>query len=236
VSSAKQRRGAFSVAWKDVERWDTFFYRYDFFALEKQFLRIKHIPLGAVVRFISRNWKRSDFPDEFFEYIEISSVTKNDGIVGSKRVDISNAPSRATTLLKAGDIILSTTRPYLGAFAVVPEQYGGYVCSSGFALADGITHDELDKDFLMYFLKTAAGLRQMERRMTGGLYPAITQDELGRIKIPLPPKSLQKKIMERVAEGRAEIAREQEAAERLSKEISAEVEALIIGSKSLREQ
>jgi len=110
------------------------------------------------------------------------------------------------------------------------------VCSSGFALADGITHDELDKDFLMYFLKTAAGLRQMERRMTGGLYPAITQDELGRIKIPLPPKSLQKKIMERVAEGRAEIAREQEAAERLSKEISAEVEALIIGSKSLREQ
>lgn len=40
--------------------------------------------------------------------------------------------------------------------------------------------------------------------------------------------------MERVASGRTKIAREREAAENLSKTINAEVEALILGTKSLK--
>lgn len=236
VHAAKPRRGAFAIEWKNVERWDTFFYRNDFIDLEKMFLRIKHIPLGTAVRFISRNWKPSDFPNGFFEYIEISAVTKNEGIIGSRRVDIENAPSRATTLLKEGDIIISTTRPYLGAFAVVPAQYDGCVCSSGFALADSVAHNDLDKDFLLFFLKTSAGLRQMERRMTGGLYPAIVQPELEKVKIPIPSLKMQKEIMKRMAAGRIEIIRKREAVDRKTNEINAEIEALILGSKALREK
>jgi hypothetical protein len=41
--------------------------------------------------------------------------------------------------------------------------------------------------------------------------------------------------MGRVAEGRAEIAREREAADQLSKEINAEIKALILGTKKLNE-
>ena len=64
----------------------------------------------------------------------------------------------------------------------------------------------------------------------------VNSVELRGLQIPLPPLAVQEKIMERVAQGRAEIACEQESAERLSKEISAEVEALILGSKTLTEQ
>jgi restriction endonuclease S subunit len=74
----------------------------------------------------------------------------------------------------------------------------------------------------------------MEQRMTGGLYPAITQDELEKIEIPIPPLAVQKQIMERVAAGRKEIAREREAADRLAREINAQVEALILGTKTLK--
>jgi len=42
---------------------------------------------------------------------------------------------------------------------------------------------------------------------------------------------IQKQIMERVATGREEIAREKANAERLSREINAEIEALILGAK-----
>lgn len=41
--------------------------------------------------------------------------------------------------------------------------------------------------------------------------------------------------MGRVAAGRAEIAREREAADRLSKAINAEIEALILGTRKLNE-
>ena len=71
--------------------------------------------------------------------------------------------------------------------------------------------------------------------MTGGLYPAITQDELEQIEIPLPSLSVQKQMMKRVAAGREEIAREREAADRLARDINAEVEALILGTKKVSE-
>ena len=45
---------------------------------------------------------------------------------------------------------------------------------------------------------------------------------------------MQKQIMERVAAGREEIAREREAADRLAREINAQVEAMILGTKTLR--
>ena len=96
-------------------------------------------------------------------------------------------------------LILSTTRPYLGAFARVPKKYDHCVCSSAFALADGLKTDRVIPDYLLLFLKGPAGLRQMERRMTGGLYPAIIQRELEQIIIPIPSKSNQRKIIKAVS-------------------------------------
>jgi type I restriction enzyme S subunit len=64
----------------------------------------------------------------------------------------------------------------------------------------------------------------------------INSEELRSLQIPLPPFAAQNQIMERVAAGRREIARERKAAEMLAKEISADVEALILGTKTLNEQ
>lgn len=227
------RKGAFALEWKEFERWDTFFYREDFVNLEKQLKSMRHAPLGEILNFTSRTWKTSDFPEGTFQYIEISNVTKDEGIIGSKSIDVNKAPSRATTLLKEGDIILATTRPYLGAFTVVSEKYANCVCSSGFALADKIKIPDIKKDFLLFYLKSPAGLRQMERRMTGGLYPAIVQEELEKILIPLPPLNVQQEIIQQVDEGRVKIAHEGEYSDRKSREIEVEMEALILGTKTI---
>jgi restriction endonuclease S subunit len=229
------QRGAFALFWSDLERWDTFFYRKDFVALKHSLARINRKKLGDLASFISRPWKHESFPDGFFKYVEISSVSKEDGIFSSKVVGLKEAPSRATTLICKGDLIISTTRPYLGAIAIVPEAYDNHVCSSGFALVDPVDDTHILKEYLLFFLKSQGGLKQMEQRMTVGLYPAITQDELEKIEIPLPPLSVQKQIMERVAAGREEIAREREAADRIAREINAEIETLILGTKKVSE-
>ena len=39
---------------------------------------------------------------------------------------------------------------------------------------------------------------QMEQRSSGGNYPAITQEELGNLKIPIPPKAIQNQIVEKM--------------------------------------
>lgn len=229
------QRGAFVLFWGDLERWDTFFYRKDFVALKHSLARINRKKLGALARFISRPWNQKSFPDGFFQYVEISNVSKENDIFSSRVVGLKEAPSRATTLICKGDLIISTTRPYLGAIAIVPEAYDNHVCSSGFALVDSVDDTHILKEYLLFFLKSQGGLKQMEQRMTGGLYPAITQDELEKIEIPLPPLSVQRQIMERVAACREQITRERVAADRLAREINAEVEALILGTKMVSE-
>jgi len=62
---------------------------------------------------------------------------------------------------------------------------------------------------------------------------SINKEELDRLPIPLPPIDVQKQIVSNVEKGRAEIARERESADRLSNEINAEIEALILGVKNL---
>lgn len=231
VKESSPIQGAFVIPWSEFERWDLFYYRSDFLALEKCLDSVVTATLGAALRFVSRSWRRSDFPDGTFRYVEISNVTKSEGIVGARSVSVDNAPSRATTLIRAGDLIISTTRPYLGAFAIVPDEYDGCVCSSGFALCVGTRRDNLLPDFVLEFLKSPAGLKQMERRMTGGLYPAITQDELERVRIPVPPLSAQRQIAERVAKRRAGIATLKADAKARADAAKADVEAMILGTK-----
>lgn len=70
---------------------------------------------------------------------------------------------------------------------------------------------------------------------TAANQPNLNADMIANLRIPVPPLAMQQQIMKRVASGRAEIAREREAAENLSKSINAEVEALILGTKSLKD-
>ncbi len=226
-------QGAFVISWSNIERWDLFYYRADFLALERCFESIATTTLGAALHFVSRSWCRSDFPDGTFRYVEISNVNKSEGIVGTRSVSVDNAPSRATTLIRSGDLIISTTRPYLGAFAVVPDEYDSCVCSSGFALCTGTKRDDLLLDYALEFLKSPAGLKQMERRMTGGLYPAITQDELEQVRIPVPPLPVQNRIMERIAKRRKEITKLKTEAKTRADAAKMDVEAMILGTKKV---
>ncbi|MBI5805597.1 restriction endonuclease subunit S [candidate division TA06 bacterium] len=231
VGLASPARGALVIPWSKLERWDLFYYRSDFITLEQCLNSIATAALGSVLRFESRGWQRSDFPQGIFRYVEISNVNKADGIVNSRLVSVEEVPSRATTLLHTGDLIISTTRPYLGAIAIVPGEYDHCVCSSGFALCTGSKGDKLLLQFVLEFLKSPAGLKQMERRMTGGLYPAITQDELEQIRIPVPPLSTQRQILERIGKRREKINTLKAEAKRRSEAAKEDVEAMILGVK-----
>ena len=229
------RKGAFAIDWANVYRLDTFFYRKDFCELEKQLNNTQFEELGNILNFLSRPWSKKDFTEGTFEYIEISSVDKEYGITSTKTVNIKNAPSRATTLVKKGDIILSTTRPYLGAFAIVSDSYDNCVCSSGFALADSLKSKQVDKEYLIYFLKSDAGLRQMERYMTGGLYPAIVQGELENIKVPVPDLKKQKNFVRKLKEEETRQNLKYKQACINFVKVKRNIESIILGQKKIGE-
>ena len=117
---------------------------------------------------------------------------------------------------------------YLAAFAKVGTNYDNCVASSGFSVIDKVS-SKLDKDFLLLFLKSFCGLKQFEQRMTGGSYPAITQEEMEKILIPLPPLAKQKEIVIKIGRMRAQAAVMRHEAEKIRIDAKAGIEKLLIG-------
>lgn len=178
--------------YETLERWD-FFSTDTRIAIELRKSKFDLLSIGRSFHFAKRSFNKSQYPKDTFRYIEIGSIDPTKGILEAKEVALNKAPSRATQIVKDGDLIIGTTRPYLKKFAIVSNEYNDNVCSSGFCVID--KSEEYHLPYLLQFLKCTYGIEQLKNKMTGGLYPAITEPELKEIKIPFPKVDTQKKIM-----------------------------------------
>lgn len=126
-----------------------------------------------------------EFPDEEFHYIEISSIENGTGSI--KEVKIlkgRDAPSRARRKIQENDILMSTVRPYLKAFSIVPSKYAGQICSTGFAVLT--PREILYPKFLFYVLFSDAIINQCKKIMFGAHYPALSMAQVAKLLIPIP--------------------------------------------------
>jgi type I restriction enzyme S subunit len=136
-----------------------------------------------------------EFPNKRFLYIDIDSVENETGfITKAKEILGKDAPSRARRVIHNNDILMSTVRPYLKAFAIVPKRFHGQICSTGFAVLT--CSEKIYSPFLFYTLFKGSVIDQCNRMMVGGQYPALNSSQVERIKIPIPPVAEQKKIAE----------------------------------------
>ncbi len=125
-------------------------------------------------------------------YIDIESVVDNK-IQVIKSLKIEDAPSRAQRRVKCNDIIVSTVRPNLKAFAFISPKYDNYVCSTGFAVLR--TKKDTHPLFLFYLvLYDMIFLKQVLPLIVGSNYPAINCSVLLNLHIPLPPLPEQHRI------------------------------------------
>ena len=143
---------------------------------------------------------QNDFKTGSFIYIDISSVENGTGIVSFNNViPVENAPDRAKRLVKNGDVLLSTVRPNLKAFAYLEKLPERTVASTGFAVLRPKDNRLLSK-FLFYMLFNETVMTQMINNMGKGSYPSINQNDVSNLKIGLPPTEIQQKIVNQLEE------------------------------------
>lgn len=179
--------------------------------------------LGEICEIINRNWHKY-YKNETFPYIQISNVTQK-GIDGYSLIHYDNAPSRAKTLVKTGELLISLTRPNLGAFAVVEQEYNNFVVSSGFAVVD--SKNIVTNHYIKHILQSQIGIDIFNQIMSGALYPAISQGDLQNLKIPLPPLKVQEKIVAHIHKIESSIATTQEKAKALELELPHYIESTL---------
>lgn len=135
-------------------------------------------------------------------YIAISDVdARTMQVVSQQTLQAHEAPSRATYRLRQGDIITATSGASTGtprqATALITEDEEGAICSNGFAVLRNI--HGVEPMYLLAYMRTEFFLRQVRRLMTGHAIPAISNDDLAKIIVPMPSQSEQKKIAESIS-------------------------------------
>ncbi|MFS0726351.1 restriction endonuclease subunit S [Paenibacillus sp. 1P07SE] len=133
--------------------------------------------------------------DDFdIEYVDISSVDNQlKCIISYKTINIKEAPSRAKQILQKNDILVSTVRPNLNAVAINQIASENVVVgSTGYSVLR--CNDKVDVNYLFNYCKSNSFISGLVKVAKGASYPAVSNTDVKKSKIPLPPLDIQKKI------------------------------------------
>lgn len=221
----------FQIWSNEIEgRIDPFFYKPYFKTLQSTIESKDFAALGELVEFAIETWDQESVFNDQFPYIEISNIDTSSGkIVKTDLISVAEAPSRAKMIAREGDVIVSTTRPGRGAIAQIAKEQDGFIASTGFAILRNMKNAKILKDYLFVALRTSLSLRQMEQRATGGNYPAITTEDLRKIKIVVPEIKTQEKIVAGVKMIYEKAKRLRQEAENIVADAQRQVEQMILG-------
>ncbi len=225
-------RKAFAVWWKDVERWG-----------------VQMIGMNALGR------SKSSFPElHLFDLCSIGSGGTpsrhrpnyfGGAIPWVKTTEVRNDVITITEETLTEEGLKNSSAKIYPKGSLIVAMYGqgatrGRTAKLGINAATNQAcavlfnfNPRIETDFLWYFLMTQYD--NMRALASGNNQPNLNAEMIANLQIPVPPLAMQQQILERVAVGRAEITREREAAENLSKSIQAEIEALILGTQSLKD-
>ena len=120
--------------------------------------------------------------DYKFRYIDISSVSADNGINLGDEITFQEAPSRARRIVKKDDVLVSTVRTYLRAIANIDWDAKDIIASTGFAVYT--PNDKIIPRFLAYSIKSTKAINQICSNSKGVSYPAIQAQILSSIEIP----------------------------------------------------
>ena len=141
------------------------------------------------------NIKWADVDGDEFRYIDLTSVDRiTHAIVETQTINGENAPSRAQQIVREGDVIFGTTRPMLKRYTVIPAEYDGDICSTGYCVLRP-KQERVLSNFVFHLLGTESFYAHVVANERGVSYPAISDSAVKAFRIPVPPLEVQREIV-----------------------------------------
>lgn len=165
-------------------------------------------------------------PEKEFWYVDISAVdnvTKR--ISTPQKTSGKSASVRARQLIESGDVLVATTRPNLNAVAIVPDEYAGQVCSTGFCVLRA--GPELDPGYLFAFVQSRTFVDPLVDLTKGALYPAVTDRQVLAQSIPWIAVPQQQRIAANLANQLAAVEDARQAATAQLRELTHLANAIV---------
>lgn len=155
-------------------RLDSPFFHPDHRALDEAMIRSGCVSLGSKAVAVSDGWDKNK--KNTFRYFEIGGLHIGSGTVRPVEMFTSEAPSRATTAIRQGDVLVSTVRPSRRNVGFVIDSFPDQpmVATSGFSVLRFQSLEEAA--FYHCWLRTEDATSQLLRWNSGSAYPAIDED------------------------------------------------------------
>ena len=158
----------------------------------------KRCRLGA----LTYNWGQKT-PDNRFCYVDVGSVNNISHTLNSENtvIEAKDASSRAKKIVKYGDVIFATIRPYLKNICIIDRDFPYEpIVSTAFAVMH--CPEGLLNKYLYYYLlsPTFMNFANARDKAKGVAYPAIGEKDFFNGIIALPPIEEQQRIVAKIEE------------------------------------
>ena len=139
-------------------------------------------------------WKPKTEPRGDFYYIDVSAVSNDTFTITSPQaVTGTTAPGRARKIVHTRDVIYATVRPTLRRIALVPSEYHDHIASTAFCVVRADRKFAVP-EFLYFLLLSDQANNAIAEAQHGASYPAVTDKNIFKQEVSLPPLPEQKKI------------------------------------------
>lgn len=167
---------------------------------------VEYKTLGSCVQKIANiKWENTD---NIFTYIDLSSVDRDTHkIIEAIQINKESAPSRAQQIVHCGDILFGTTRPLLNRYCQITKEYNNQICSTGFCVLRP-NYKIVNRRWIYHIISSSDFMDYVEKHQQGASYPSISDSNVKKYKIPVPPLPVQEeivKILDNFAELTAEL-------------------------------
>ena len=127
-----------------------------------------------------------------FKYIEVKHSSKQPNFINGFMEDILMVlPSRARQIIKENDILLPRPIPSTEKIIIVPREFEGQLCSTGFIVIRPKDFD--DACLITAILKSPLVQRQLFLMQSGSIQPDISPNDFKKAIIPIPKSDTERK-------------------------------------------
>jgi type I restriction enzyme S subunit len=225
----------FAVSWKDFLRWSVSYNQAMQIGTDITRGKYPVVELGSLLELVQYGTsEKANSNENGTPVIRMNNIVEGELALSDLKYIPMSESEKEKLLLKDGDILFNRTnsKELVGKCAVFHAD-GEFVFAS-YLIRVRANASKAIPDFLAHVITSRIGRQQIDalsRQIIG--QANINSNELRSLQIPLPPLDVQREMIRHVEEGRAAIAREREVAARRAHEAAAEVEAMILGTKTL---
>ncbi|MBC8883332.1 restriction endonuclease subunit S [Flavobacterium piscinae] len=197
LSNNADKNKVFLVNQSNLEgRFDSYFYKYDFQLMIQSLNNSKFetVPFKKIIKSINNGFDFRDYKDDGIPYIKVANVKQGEFDFNKiQYIDFSSEEITKNIQLKKGNILLTRKGTYGNALSLDKEY--NYVISSEVFYIE-LKTDLIDSKYLEIFFNSNIGQKQFNRVSIGAIMGSLSQEALKTLKIPLPPKHIQKEIID----------------------------------------